>query len=232
MKEKVKKAFDCLSQAQRAALVCGGVAVLAAVTAVVIWGVSSWEQPVPEQPSPVPTVALEPTPSPEPTPTAEPTAEPTPSPVETPTTAPAPKPSKAPANSGHTSNGSMTSEDTSQDSSSEETAVSGSYSCGVPGHPCRDEGDHLTITTNESLGCAYCGSHSCVSFYVPNPLGGFGNVEACPSYDAHKDPTKYCQTCGKPAGDGTNGTCTWFVHGCNCPLCGTYVEGNTCHSCS
>lgn len=42
----------------------------------------------------------------------------------------------------------------------------------------------------------------------------------------------YCESCGKPRGNGTHGTCMRFImHGGNCPLCGKYVEVKTCHSC-
>ena len=42
-----------------------------------------------------------------------------------------------------------------------------------------------------------------------------------------------CRHCGKPSGDGTNGTCVhWMVEGTHtCKHCGEAVPGKTCHTC-
>ena len=43
----------------------------------------------------------------------------------------------------------------------------------------------------------------------------------------------YCSHCGKKCGDGTNGTCRYWLTGGNhtCPNCGDIVPGGECHSC-
>lgn len=42
---------------------------------------------------------------------------------------------------------------------------------------------------------------------------------------------KYCSRCGKPKGDGTDGTCKRWLSAKSCPLCGTEVDARECHSC-
>ena len=71
--------------------------------------------------------------------------------------------------------------------------------------------------------CRYCRE-------MPCPDGG---EEKCSLYDEKLDPGVTCQRCGKPQGDGTNGTCiSWPYASVNCPNCGEYVEQGTCHSCA
>ena len=106
------------------------------------------------------------------------------------------------------------------------------YSCGVEGHHCSGPETHAYILNLELEGCEYCGSHNCPSFYGTDEWGNGGLFpKLCPKYDMHKDPVYYCQTCGKKCWDGTNGTCVQFVNSDNCPMCGEWVEGWTCHSC-
>ena len=106
------------------------------------------------------------------------------------------------------------------------------YSCGVEGHHCSGPETHSFILNLELEGCSFCGSHSCPSFYGTDEWGNGGLFpKLCPKYDIHKDPVYYCQTCGKKCWDGTNGTCVQFVNSDNCPMCGEWVEGWTCHSC-
>ncbi len=49
--------------------------------------------------------------------------------------------------------------------------------------------------------------------------------------NAANAPCGYCETCGKPCGHGTHGTCYQRVTDGNCPLCGVYVKAHECHSC-
>ena len=42
----------------------------------------------------------------------------------------------------------------------------------------------------------------------------------------------YCPYCGKISGDGSSGTCLWYIMGDhNCTCCGEYVPAMTCHTC-
>ncbi len=44
--------------------------------------------------------------------------------------------------------------------------------------------------------------------------------------------TSVCSDCGKPDGDGTNGTCVqWLMKDVDCPYCGEHVPVRTCHTC-
>lgn len=88
------------------------------------------------------------------------------------------------------------------------------------------------IKNLEIQGCPYCGSHSCESFYTKDQWGNpCYTPSRCPKYDSTKDPVHTCQTCHKPCGDGTNGTCVEFVNDCYCPNCGKWVPARTCHTC-
>ena len=55
--------------------------------------------------------------------------------------------------------------------------------------------------------------------------------EELPGYQPEPyDPN--CNHCGKKMGDGRNGTCVrWLSGDINCPNCGEFVPGNTCHTC-
>ena len=97
------------------------------------------------------------------------------------------------------------------------------YKCGFPNHLCKSEGQHNYTVRCEQEGCSFCGSHTCKSIYTQV-------LTDCPKYSEKKDPTIYCQVCGKKKGDGYNGTCEWFLQACNCPDCGKWVEALTCHS--
>lgn len=106
------------------------------------------------------------------------------------------------------------------------------YSCGVDGHHCNAPETHAFVLNLELEGCSFCGSHNCPSFYGTDEWGNGGLFpKLCPKYDIHKDPVYYCQECGKKCWDGTNGTCVQFVNSDNCPKCGEWVEGWTCHTC-
>ena len=106
------------------------------------------------------------------------------------------------------------------------------YSCGSPNHHCNGPETHAFILNLEQEGCSYCGSHSCPSFYTMDKWGNaWPDSTKCPQYNILKDPIRYCQTCGKKNGDGSNSTCVQFVNACNCPNCGKYVAANTCHTC-
>jgi len=106
------------------------------------------------------------------------------------------------------------------------------FSCGDPNHHCANEYAHAMVANRELEGCEMCGSHSCPSFYAVDEWGqGTYDPSLCPEYDVHKDPVHYCQACGKPTGDGTGGTCVFFVVDTQCPHCGKDVDAWECHSC-
>ena len=106
------------------------------------------------------------------------------------------------------------------------------YECGTPGHHCDGPETHAYILNLEVEGCPYCHKSNCPSFYAVDQWGNTCYTPSkCPSYDVHKDPVYYCQTCGKKCGDGSHGTCVQFVTACDCPNCGKHVEAWTCHSC-
>lgn len=110
--------------------------------------------------------------------------------------------------------------------------VEENYSCGVANHHCKNPDAHAWILNLELEGCETCGSHSCPSFYATDEWGGASvDFTKCPKYSEAIDPVKHCQDCGKKPGDGSNGTCAQFIRACNCPLCGEWVEANTCHTC-
>lgn len=50
-------------------------------------------------------------------------------------------------------------------------------------------------------------------------------------WDEPYDTVFLCKRCGKPQGAGTHGTCTEFFKDTQCPICGAWVKGNTCHTC-
>ena len=110
--------------------------------------------------------------------------------------------------------------------------VEENYSCGAANHHCHSAEAHAWILNLELEGCPYCGSHSCPSFYATDEWGNAcPDVTICPKYSEKSNPIYYCQECGKKNGDGSNGTCVQFLHACNCPNCGVWVESNTCHTC-
>lgn len=106
------------------------------------------------------------------------------------------------------------------------------YDCGVAGHHCDGPETHAYIQNLELEGCAYCGSHSCPSFYATDEWGNTCFTPSkCPKYDIKKDPVYYCQNCGKKCGDGKNGTCVTFNVDIYCPNCGKHVKAWICHYC-
>lgn len=104
------------------------------------------------------------------------------------------------------------------------------YNCGTPGHYCNGPETHAYVLNLEREGCPYCGEHSCTSFYATDEWGNTCYTPSkCQKYDIHKDPVFYCPECGRPTGDGSNGTCVQYVESCICPICGIWVESRTCH---
>ncbi|HHW45410.1 MAG TPA: hypothetical protein GXX17_00690 [Clostridiales bacterium] len=109
------------------------------------------------------------------------------------------------------------------------TSNSGKYNCGNPLHHCVNEAGHNYLVEIEEEGCPYCGSHSCPSFYTVDKWGyPIIDPTVCPQYDVKKDPTKYCQDCGRPIGS-KKGQCLQFLISAYCDICGKWVEGRTCH---
>ena len=53
----------------------------------------------------------------------------------------------------------------------------------------------------------------------------------CESYTEEKDPSKYCQTCGKPKDGDITEICRTFISETNCTLCGQFVKRRECHTC-
>ena len=106
-----------------------------------------------------------------------------------------------------------------------------SYKCNAPNHHCINAENHAYITNLEIQRCAYCGSHSCPSFYYVSSAGiPMCNPSLCPQYNVKKDPIKYCQTCGRPNGDGNNGTCQKYIVDTICPICGELIKAHECHT--
>lgn len=105
------------------------------------------------------------------------------------------------------------------------------YSCGKSKHHCASKEEHTFIVSLEDKGCTICGSHSCKSFYV---LDEWGNpcydITRCPKYSEKKDPSNYCEHCGKKIGLGDNGTCVRFTVETKCPICKKTVAAKTCHT--
>lgn len=103
------------------------------------------------------------------------------------------------------------------------------YTCGFEGHDCKCEYDH-----NEFLQpCLYCGLTLECKGRICTDQYGFTicNDNKCYSYDEKLDPSKYCQTCGKPKyGDPTQ-ICRQKVMDGNCSSCGVYLKAHTCHTC-
>lgn len=112
-----------------------------------------------------------------------------------------------------------------------QTTKATTYSCGSKNHHCSSAEDHIFVCSLEEKGCPICGSHSCKSFYALDEWGQqCYDITKCPQYSEKKDPTIYCEYCGKKMGDGSNGTCVRFLCECDCPDCGKHVKANTCHS--
>ena len=106
------------------------------------------------------------------------------------------------------------------------------YNCGVDGHHCEGPETHAYISNLELQGCKYCGSHNCPSFYGTDTWGNAQYTPSlCPKYGATQDPLNFCSKCGKPTGDGKNGTCVHYIQECDCPNCGQHVGSRECHTC-
>lgn len=104
------------------------------------------------------------------------------------------------------------------------------YSCGTANHHCKNADAHAWILNLELEGCSMCGSHSCPSFYATDEWGGATvDYTKCPKYSDKSDPTKYCQTCGRPLWSQSDPTgCFRYLQDTTCE-CGELVKGNTCH---
>lgn len=109
------------------------------------------------------------------------------------------------------------------------------YDCGFEGHACKGENAHNALMERIAEGCPYCGKHDCPSFFALNStLFTEYDPYACPEYDEHKDPTKYCQKCGLPkssAAESGEKCCFSFNVDGNCDRCGKPVKANECHEC-
>ena len=104
------------------------------------------------------------------------------------------------------------------------------YSCGDANHHCENAEYHAYIKNLELDGCPYCGSHSCISFYVTNEWGYTEYTPSkCPAYDKQKDNTEVCPRCGLAYWSADNpGGCFSYLQDTVCE-CGETVKGNTCH---
>ena len=74
-----------------------------------------------------------------------------------------------------------------------------------------------TIIEHEQ--CRYCGKWPC-----PDYDGG--SRKNCSEYDIKKDPSYYCQTCGKSADIHST-----YFDDTNCHNCGKWVKAFACHIC-
>lgn len=109
----------------------------------------------------------------------------------------------------------------------------GGYDCGVEGHDCLEASDHRPFTK----ACAYCGLMDCPDRICKDEYGfTYCDETKCSSYDVKLDPSKYCQTCGKPTSptiepDPTKKCTQKIGNGGPCVYCGVMVPGHTCHTC-
>ena len=109
------------------------------------------------------------------------------------------------------------------------------YTCGVERHDCCTASEHESLLEEIARGCDYCGKSDCDSFFVmkPNNLFTIVDFTECPEYDVHKDPGKYCQTCGLPFGGESGDTvCGQFICDMNCDWCGKELKAYECHECT
>lgn len=112
-----------------------------------------------------------------------------------------------------------------------ETAKTEPYACESDQHHCDGPETHAYIQNLELMGCSYCGSHSCPSFYAVDEWGHTCYTPSeCPQYDEQKDAGKYCPVCGRKNGNGNNGTCQKWMNKTRCLTCGETVDAQTCHS--
>lgn len=233
--DAMKEKLASMSKKQHIALASGVVAVvIAGVGGVSLWTLGGPGTTAHVHPDPSATVTVEATEQPSADPTVEPSGLPTADPTQEPLATPTPKP-VATEKPAVTLRPVVTPKPTTKPVNTPPPVVDDNpyhYSCGVANHHCMSESEHALITRYENQGCKFCGSHSCPSFYAVNQWGGaYVDGTLCPQYSAHKDPSKYCQTCGKPKGDGSNGTCNTFNQSMNCPNCGEWVEAWVCHTC-
>ena len=108
------------------------------------------------------------------------------------------------------------------------------YTCTEHDDHCKNERAHNELVENLSKPCRYCGQTNCSSFTYIDPETLYYKTVKCESYDIHKDPSKYCQTCGKKKSSGGcdfTQTCTRYLGDVNCIHCGVWVEAYTCHTC-
>lgn len=108
------------------------------------------------------------------------------------------------------------------------------YDCGVEDHDCMCANDHIEFTRP----CKYCGlTLECKGRICKDQYGfTYCDSSKCYSYDIKLDPSKYCQTCGKPCSstietDRTKMCSRKIGGGGKCLHCGIQVPGGTCHTC-
>lgn len=108
------------------------------------------------------------------------------------------------------------------------------YDCGVVGHDCMNSSEHVKFTRP----CKYCGlTLGCVGRICTDEYGfTYCDDKHCYSYDIKLDPSRYCQTCGKPTSTSIERDPTKMCNqtiggGGSCVYCGIFVPGNTCHTC-
>ena len=109
------------------------------------------------------------------------------------------------------------------------------YSCGFERHTCGSESTHNSFMEELARGCEYCGKSDCDSFFVVDPQTLFTKIDCtkCPEYDIHKDPGRYCQTCGLPMfGESGDTICNQFICDTNCDYCGKELKAYECHECT
>ena len=107
------------------------------------------------------------------------------------------------------------------------------YDCGFEGHACRGDLHHESVMAGINAGCGHCGKHDCPSLLTVNPEDLFTEPDptACPEYDITKDPTEYCQVCGKPYHGEPGTICVIYNSDGNCYACGAWIKAWTCHCC-
>lgn len=110
------------------------------------------------------------------------------------------------------------------------------YTCGWEDHYCYSDADHEDLLIEMARGCDYCGKKDCISFLAREETGFTAtDIYSCPEYDAHKDPSRYCQHCGyRKWGEVIPGEiqCTRQMrYDQPCLYCDEMTYINQCHHC-
>lgn len=110
------------------------------------------------------------------------------------------------------------------------------YTCGWEDHYCYSDADHEDLVIEMARGCDYCGKKDCISFLAREETGFTAtDIYSCPEYDAHKDPSRYCQHCGyRKWGEVIPGEiqCTRQMrYDQPCLYCDEMTYINQCHHC-